>query len=52
MITKEINNWLKKVELGAYNDEDVLYELSQIARYLTKDELIMIKNKITNFNQK
>lgn len=49
MITKEVNEWIKKVERGMYSDEDVMSEFSSFARYLTKEELIMIKNKLKNF---
>ncbi len=49
MITKEVNDWIRKVECGMYSDEDVMYELSNFARYLTRQELIFIKNKLKNF---
>ena len=29
MITKEVNEWIKKVECGMYSDEDVMYELTE-----------------------
>jgi len=49
MITKEVNDWIRKVELGVYSDEDVMIEFSNIARYLTREELIFIKKKLKNF---
>ncbi|MGN1125110.1 MAG: hypothetical protein ACI4SM_02875 [Candidatus Gastranaerophilaceae bacterium] len=49
MITKEVNEWIKKVECGMYNDEDVMYEFSRIAKYLTRDELIIIKKKLSSY---
>lgn len=49
MITKEVNEWIKKVECGMYSDEDVMYEFSRISKYLTKDELIFIKRKLNSF---
>lgn len=49
MITKEVNNWIKKIEYGNYKSEDIMYELSQISRYLTREELIQIKKRLVNF---
>lgn len=49
MITREINEWVRKVECGMYSDEDVMYEFSRIAKYLTREELIMIKRKLSSF---
>ena len=49
MITKEVNDWIKKVEYGNYKNEDIMYEFSQISRYLTREELIQIKKRISNF---
>ena len=46
MITKEINEWLKKVEAGMYSKEDAMYEFSRFAKYLTRSELIQIQNKL------
>ncbi|RAI14878.1 MAG: hypothetical protein DKM22_06705 [Candidatus Melainabacteria bacterium] len=48
MITKEVNDFLKKIECGTYNSEDAVYEFSRIAKYLTKEELVMIKEKLSN----
>ncbi|MBQ6515950.1 hypothetical protein IJI31_02090 [bacterium] len=49
MITKEVNDWIKKVECGNYKAEDIMYEFSRISRYLTREELIQIKKKLINF---
>ena len=46
MITHEVNEWIKKVECGMYKSEDVMYEFSRIAKYLTKEELLFIKRKL------
>ena len=51
MITKEINDWVKAVQCGMYSDEDVMYEFSRIAKYLTREELIMIKNKLSSYTK-
>lgn len=49
MITKEVNEWIKKVECGMYSDEDIMYEFNRIAKYLTRAELIQIQNKLKSF---
>ncbi len=49
MITKEVNNWIRNVECGMYSDEDVMYEFSSIAKYLTREELVMIKRKLSQY---
>ncbi|MCQ2790046.1 MAG: hypothetical protein MJ229_06695 [bacterium] len=49
MITKEINEWIKKVENHQYNYEDAMYEFSRFAKYLTKEELIQIKKILEKY---
>ena len=49
MITREVNEWLKKVECGSYNSNDIMYEFTRIAKYLTTQELIQIKKKLANY---
>lgn len=49
MITKEVNEWLKKVECGMYSSEDIMYEFQRISKYLTIQELKMIKNKLSEY---
>lgn len=49
MITKEVNDWIKNVECGMYSDEDVMHEFSRIAKYLTREELVMIKRKLSQY---
>ena len=46
MLTKEVREWIEKVNRGQYSYEDAMYELSQFASYLTSDELKFIKDKI------
>ena len=48
MITKEVRKWLEKVERGQYSYDDAMYEFSQFASYLTRDEIKFIKNKLEN----
>ena len=52
MITKEVNNWIKKVEMSSYSDEDLLYEFQTFAKYLSKEDLIHIKKRLENSNIK
>jgi hypothetical protein len=49
MMTKEVNDWLKKVEKGNYSSWDIMEEFAQFYKYLTKDEVIQIKNKLNNY---
>lgn len=48
MLTKEVNDWIRRVECGMYSDEDIMYELSRISKYLTKEELNFIKGKLNS----
>ena len=46
MLTREVREWMEKVERGQYSYDDAMYEFSQFASYLTRDELIFIKQKL------
>ena len=46
MITREVREWLEKVERRQYSYDAAMYLFSQFARYLTKDELQIIKKKL------
>ena len=46
MITKEVNDWIKKVEQGIYSSWDIMEEFTKFHRYLTKDEVEHIKNRL------
>ena len=48
MITKEVREWLQKVERRQYSYDDAMYELVQFSSYLTREELKFIKQKITD----
>lgn len=48
MITRDVNEWIKKAECGMYSADDVMEEFARISRYLTKEEIIFIKNKLKN----
>lgn len=48
MITREVNEWLKKAECGMYSADDVMDEFARIMRYLTKEEVFIIKKRLEN----
>ncbi len=50
MITKELNEWIKKAQCGMYSTNDAMEEFARISRYLTHEELIMIKNKLKSLS--
>lgn len=48
MITKEVNDWIKKVETKNYSTWDIMEEFAKFHKYLTKDEVKQIKNRLNN----
>ena len=46
MITREVNDWIKKVELGRYSHETAMEEFVRISRYLTKEEVRQVLDRI------
>lgn len=48
MITREVREWIQKVERRQYSYDDAMYMFSQFASYLTRDELKLIKQKLEN----
>ncbi len=48
MITKDVREWIKRVENKQYSYEDAMYEFTKISVYLTKEEITMIKNRLKN----
>ena len=42
MITKEANEWIRKVERGQYTYETAMCEFAAIAKYLTREEVNML----------
>ena len=52
MITREVREWIEKVERGQYSYEDAMYVFSQFASCLTRDELKLIKEKLENSYKK
>ena len=48
MITKEVNDWIKKVQTKNYSSWDIMEEFANISKYLTKSEMVQIKKKLNN----
>ena len=48
MMTKEVNEWLRKVENGNYSSWDIMEEFARISHYLTKEEIQQIKKRLDN----
>ena len=48
MLTKEVREWIQKVERGQYSYDDAMYCFMQFAAYLTKEELKQLKTKLEN----
>ena len=46
MITREVREWLQKVERRQYSYDDAMYELMRFSAFLTREEMKMIKSKI------
>ena len=46
MLTREVREWLQKVERKQYSYDDAMYEFVRISAFLTIDEIKMIKNKL------
>ncbi len=46
MLTKEVREWMQKVERGQYSQEDAMQEFIRFASFLTREEMKMIKKKL------
>mgnify|MGYP007124399882 FL=1 len=46
MITKEVREWLQKVERRQYSYDDAMYEFIRFSSFLTREEMKMIKTKL------
>lgn len=46
MITREVREWLNKVERRQYSYDDAMYEFMRFASFLTREEMKMIKSKL------
>ena len=46
MLTREVREWLQKVERRQYSYDDAMYEFMCFSSYLTKEELKQLKNHL------
>jgi len=46
MLTREVREWLEKVKRGSYSYDDAMTELVRFSRFLTREEMLMLKSKI------
>ena len=46
MITREVREWIQKVERGAYSNEDAMQEFLRFSKYLTREEIKMIRDRL------
>ena len=46
MITREVREWLHKVERKQYSYDDAMYEFIRFSSFLTREEMKMIKSKL------
>ena len=46
MITREVREWLRKVERRQYSYDDAMNEFMRFSSFLTREEMKMIKQKI------
>ena len=46
MLTREIRDWLQKVERRQYSYNDAMYEFMLLSKFLTKEELIQLKKRL------
>lgn len=46
MITKEVNDWIKKVEKGNYSSWDIMEEFANFSKHLTKTEMKQITKRL------
>lgn len=46
MITREVREWLQKVERRQYSYDDAMYEFMRFSSFLTREEMKIIKKKI------
>ena len=46
MLTREVREWLQKVERRQYSYEDAMFEFMHLAKYLTREELKQLKSRL------
>lgn len=48
MMTKEVNDWIRKVETKNYCTWDIMEEFAKISKHLTKAEMIQVQKRLHN----
>ncbi len=46
MLTREVREWLQKVERRQYSYDDAMCEFIRFSAFLTREEMKMIKSKL------
>lgn len=46
MLTREVREWLQKVQRKQYSYEDAMYEFMRFSSFLTREEMKLLKSKI------
>lgn len=46
MLTREVREWMDKVNRGQYSYEDAMSEFVRFSSFLTREEMKMIKSKL------
>ena len=46
MLTREVREWMQKVDRGQYSYEDAMNEFIRFSAFLTREEMKMIKSKL------
>jgi hypothetical protein len=46
MLTREVREWLRKVERGQYSYDDAIYEFIRLSSFLTREEIKSLKAKL------
>lgn len=46
MITKEVREWLEKVQRKQYSFDNAMYEFMHFTNYLTREEMNFLKSKL------
>ena len=52
MITRDVREWLQKVERRQYSYDDAIYEFMRFSSFLTREEMKMIKSKLESSYKK
>ena len=48
MITRQVREWMDKVQRRQYSYDDAMQEFINLSKILTKEEILMVKKKLEN----